>query len=161
MRLEGYSKYEIDIEQGTVFSYKTNRYIGSVDKNKGYIHIDLIDDNGVTHKWLLHRLIWTVANGEIPDGMTVNHINEDKTVNGISNLNLMTVAEQNVWGTRLDRFTTTMSKPIGAYSNDELVMTFTSTQDAQRNGFSSASISSCCNGKSKTHKGYVWKYLDN
>ena len=161
MKLDGYSNYEIDVEQGTVYSYKSNRYIGSVDKNKGYIHIDLIDDNGEKHKWLMHRFIWTCVYGEIPEGMTVNHINEDKSVNGISNLNLMTVAEQNVWGTRLERYTTSMSKPVGAYLNDKLVMTFTSTQEAQRNGFSSGSISSCCNGKVKEHKGYVWKYLDN
>lgn len=159
MKLDGYSNYEVDVEQGTVWSYKSNRYIGSVDKNKGYIHIDLIDDNGDKHKWLMHRFIWTCVYGEIPEGMTVNHINEDKSVNGISNLNLMTVAEQNVWGTRLGRYTTSMSKPVGAYLNDELVMTFTSTQEAQRNGFSSGSISSCCNGKCKEHKGYVWKYL--
>ena len=106
--MEGYSGYKVDVESGTVFSYKSNKYIGSVDKNKGYIHITLVDDDGKHQKWLLHRFIYTYANGEIPKGMTVNHIDEDKSNNSLSNLNLLTVAEQNVWGTRIDRFKQTL-----------------------------------------------------
>lgn len=42
----------------------------------------------------VHRVIWMVFNGDIPDGLTVDHIDGDKTNNNISNLQLLT-AEQN------------------------------------------------------------------
>ena len=31
------------------------------------------DENGKRKKWLAHRLCWTLVNGEIPEGMQINH----------------------------------------------------------------------------------------
>lgn len=41
----------------------------------------------------LHRLVWEQANGPIPDGYIVHHIDEDKMNNVLSNLQLVTHAE--------------------------------------------------------------------
>ena len=41
-----------------------------------------------THGYL-HRVIWKKAYGEIPEGMQIDHINEDKLDNRIENLQLV------------------------------------------------------------------------
>ena len=42
---------------------------------------------------LAHRVIWIMANGEIPDGMFVDHINHDRADNRIQNLRLVSAQE--------------------------------------------------------------------
>lgn len=165
MKMNGYSKYEIYPETGMVFSYKTNSYIGS-DNGDGYLSSKLTDDNGIQHRWLIHRLIWTAVNGEIPEGMQINHIDENTLNNSIYNLNLMTAKENNNWGTRTQRASLKKfnhpqrSKPIVALQDGNIKMYFPSTMEAQRMGFSQGNIGSCCNGKRLTHKGYSWLFLD-
>lgn len=160
MKLDGYSDYEIDIEKGTVWSYITNKYIGSVG-TKGYLQCTLIDDNGVSHFWQLHRLIWTVAKGKISENLTVNHIDEDKTNNSIRNLNLMTNAEQNRWGTRIERFIKSKSVPIVALKNGELNLYLPSIKIAKDFNFDTANIIRCCKQQQNSHKGYQWMYADD
>ena len=48
--------------------------------------------------FLVHRLVYATFVGEIPDGLQVNHIDECKENNVLSNLNLMTAKENTNWG---------------------------------------------------------------
>ncbi|HUV64222.1 MAG TPA: HNH endonuclease [Sedimentisphaerales bacterium] len=41
----------------------------------------------------LHRVIWQQANGPIPEGCDVHHIDEDKTNNALENLGVLPKAE--------------------------------------------------------------------
>jgi hypothetical protein len=158
MKLKNFSSYEIDVENGTVWSYKSNRFIGSPqENNNGYWYIGLMDDNGKPHTFPLHRVIWMSANGEIPEGLEVNHIDEDKSNNSLSNLNLMTPKENINFGTRTQR----TSRQVAAYKDGVLVLIFSSTAEAGRNGFHQGAVSDCCNGIRQSHKGYTWKYTDN
>ena len=50
-------------------------------------------------------------------------------------------------------------KPVAAYKGGILIMTFPSVREASRNGYDRACIIWCCNGKLKTHRGFVWRYL--
>lgn len=54
-------------------------------------------------------------------------------------------------------------KRVGKYNiNGELIKEYNSVSEAWKDGNPSpSSIRACCNGKRKTIKGYVWKYLTN
>lgn len=161
MKLNGYSNYEIDINNGTVFNLKTKKYIGSVG-TKGYLQTSLTDDIGEQHFWQMHRLIWTTAYGEIPEGMQVNHINEDKMNNSIFNLNLMTPKENCNWGSCIERRSQKCLKPILALKNGVIQMFFPSATDAVTMlNLTNSGISLCCSGKRNTYKGYQWMYMDD
>ena len=41
----------------------------------------------------------------------------------------------------------------------KLVMTFQSTQEANRQGYNRSAVSYCCIGKLQHYKGYTWKYI--
>lgn len=54
----------------------------------------------------------------------------------------------------------TVKMRVGQYTLcDELVKIWESASEAGRNGFNQRHINACCNGKRKTHKNHVWKYV--
>lgn len=84
MKLNNFSNYEIDPFKGTIFNLKTNKYLfGSPDKD-GYMRIGLRDDTGVRRYFKIHRLFWTLVNGEIPEGYHIHHINGSGYLNDFS-----------------------------------------------------------------------------
>lgn len=159
-----FTKYEV-YEDGRIWSYKTKRFLKPSTEKNGYQRVHLSDNEGKHKQYLIHRVVYQAVSGEpIPEGMQINHINEDKTDNRFENLNLMTPKENINYGTGIKRCAKAringkLSKAVGAFKDGELVMTFPSTREAQRNGFSKSCISDCCNGKLKTYKGYTWQYI--
>ena len=71
----------------------------------GYVHINL-SANGEKHQVRAHRVIYMAAYGHIPDGMVVDHINNDKSDNRIGNLQLMTAKENSAKAARDGRYPT-------------------------------------------------------
>ena len=134
MKLEGYSNYEIYPEEGKVWSYFSNKFIGDINI-EGYWKCVLIDDNGKKHWWRIHRLVWIAVNGTIPKGLEVNHIDEDKNNNSIYNLNLMTPSQNTNWGTRNERVRKKLSKPMLLVKDGEVEKFFPSGREAQQQGY--------------------------
>lgn len=69
---------------------------------KGYLTLCL-SKNGKQKQRLVHTLVITAFRGPIPPGMQVNHLNEIKTDNRLSNLEVCTPKQNNNWGTRIER----------------------------------------------------------
>ena len=54
-----------------------------------------------------------------------------------------------------------LSKKVLQFTlNGEFIREWPSISECGRNGFNIGAIWSCCNGKLKTHKGYIWKYKE-
>ena len=154
-----FTKYEV-FEDGRIWSYKSKKWLKPITMKNGYQRVWLSNNEGKIKMYLIHRVVYQAVSGEeIPDGMQVNHINEDKTDNRFSNLNLMTPKENTNWGSARERMIKAQNKQVGAFKDGKLVMTFQSVNEASRNGFHSSAVSKCCNGKRKTHKGFEWRYL--
>lgn len=166
-----FTKYEV-YDDGRVWSYKSNKFLKPHLDKDGYYQIRLTGNEGKQKSYLVHRVVYESVSGEpIPEGMQVNHINEDKTDNRFfENLNLLTPKENTNWGTCVARRAKTNtnnpkhSKQVGAYKDGELVMTFPSLNEAYRQGFHSGHISECCRNSfhregNNVYKGYTWKYI--
>lgn len=160
-----FNKYEV-FEDGRIWSYKRNKFLKPSTNNKGgYQQVYLSDNEGNSKMYKVHKVIYESVSGEeIPEGYEINHRSEDKTDNRFCNLELMTHKENCNFGTRNERITKARSKQVGAYKNGELVMTFSSTKEAGRNGFHQGAISACCRNcfnreGNNIYKGYTWRYI--
>lgn len=156
MKLNGYSKYEIYPEIGKVWSYTHNRFIGRKHPKKGYWFVSLSGDDGKVWNTSLHRISWIAVNGEIPDGYQVNHIDENRDNNCISNLNLTAPIENANWGTRNEKISAVNSKPIVGLKDGVPKILFSSLIDAMCSGYSK--VGKYLKNK-KTYKGYDWFYV--
>lgn len=106
-----FTRYKIQ-EDGRIWSNSPNKkreLKGNISPN-GYVNVTLTDIHGKrrSHQW--HRVIWYYFNGEIPDDLQVNHIDENKQNNTLANLNLLTPKDNCNWGTRNERAAKTLSK---------------------------------------------------
>ena len=130
--------------------------------DNGYLKVGL-SKNGESTSKDVHKLIYEAFYGVVPDGMQVNHIDENKLNNCINNLNLLTPQDNTNYGTAIERMRKTKSKPVFQYTLDyKLVAVYSSTKEAAKVlGFDQASISACARGKKhcKTYKGYIWSYV--
>lgn len=154
-----YSKYEV-YPDGKIWSYSHKKWLKPKTNKNGYKEVVLSDNEGKQKTYYVHRIVFETFSGSpIPEGMQVNHINECKTDNRFENLNLMTPKENINWGSRNKRSAKTQSKQVGAFKDGKLIITFSSTNEARRNGFDQSAVCACCNGKRKTHKGYSWRYI--
>lgn len=132
--------------------------------NRGYLEIVLRKSNE-TQQFSVHRLVYETFVGEIPEGMQVNHINENKSDNRVDNLNLMTPKENSNWGTGIERHRNQLingkkSKPVLQYDKDgNFIKEWVSLSEIKRQlGFNVGHISYCCNGKYNQAYEYKWKY---
>lgn len=96
------------------------------------------------------------------EGKTMNFVffNEDGTIDKErTTIEWATYEENNNYATRNERDAKAKSKPVLQLSlSGDLIREWDSTMECERNGFSSGSVSLCCQGKRKTHKGFRFMY---
>lgn len=172
MKLENYSDYEIDIENGTIYSYRSNSTIGHLN-NDGYMCTTLYDDNGKRSTIRHHRIIWEVTNGKIPNGYDIHHIDENRSNNTITNLEMIessTHKRNHFTGSnnpnygkpnpKRSELNKTKIKSVGCYSlQGELIKIYPSAKATSEDGFCPPNVTHCCKGDYSTYKGYIWKYM--
>lgn len=97
-----FDKYVI-FENGKIFSKHWNRFIDGTVNKDGYLRVCLKCKDNNYRGFLVHRLVYFYFNGEIPEDMRVNHIDENKMNNTKENVNLLSHKDNCNWGTRNER----------------------------------------------------------
>lgn len=135
----------------------------------GYLVVSL-NDGKKAKQYSAHRLL-AIEFIPNPDNKPfVNHINGVKSDNSLENLEWVTAKENSIHAVRVLKVNTYLkgkynpqSKTIYQYNIDGgLARTWGSIREAARHGYKQCLVSLCCNGKIKSHKGYIWsiKKLD-
>lgn len=162
--------------------YSNGKYHKGYVNKMGYNIFCPIDENGGKKWCYVHIAKWIYFNGEIPEGLEVDHIIPVRNggTNKLSNLRLVshkgnmnnqvTLNNLSKW-VRTEETRKKMSesgkgkhknlatKTVYQYTLDGiLVKKWLSAVEAKSEGYSATCISQCCNNQRKTHKGYRWSF---
>ena len=161
-------------EDKRIWSKRFKCFLNGTVNKYGYVQVGLKCVDGKIRLFLWHRVIWYMFNGEIPDGYEINHIDENKQNNALSNLNLMTHKENINWGTANKKrkevsrpdVVEKRSKPVVAVDKDNnIIYEYPSVAEAGRQGFNQCAVSQCCRncyGKLGNYfKGLCWYYKED
>lgn len=140
------------------------------ENTDGYLRVEL-SKNGKTKTCSVHRLVAETFLDNPENLPQVNHKDENKTNNFVflnedgtvnkekSNLEWKSPKDNCNHGTRNERIAKANSKKVLQLSlSGELIREWESTMECGRNGFTQQSVSACCRGKLKTHKGFRFEY---
>lgn len=150
---------------GRVKRFATGKVLKSGKDGGGYLQVDLCK-NGKRKTHRIHRL---VAQAFIPNPEhkpEVNHIDEIKTRNMVSNLEWMTAKENSNHGTRNERMAKAISKsmsiPIIAINlkTGESKDFYGTSECSRQLGLNQSNITSVLKGRRKQTGGYTFQYKE-
>ena len=144
---------------GKVWSYRRKRFLNTMTKSNGYLYVCLCKEG--QRKWCrVHRL---VAEAYIPNPENlpqVNHKDENKTNNCLQNLEWCDASYNTNYGTRNEKVSNKLKKPILQYDLDgNFIREWSSASDVRKEVQSH--ICKCLKGRKKSAYGFIWKYKDN
>ena len=153
--------YEVS-NQGEVKSLRTNMILTPVRATVGYMKLSLCRNGEIKNRYI-HRI---VAQAFIPNPNNlpqVNHKDEDKTNNAVSNLEWCTPKHNMHYGEmgklRWIKTSNALSKPVIQLKDGIEIARYPSGAEAARAmGVTNMAISNVLRGKTRTSKGFQWKY---
>ena len=157
VKIEGFEKYEVS-NLGKVRNIKSGRMLKPHLNHNGYLKHHLYRHDK-QKELFLHRIIAIAFIDNPGKKPQVNHIDENKLNNDLSNLEWCTAKENLIHGTRTKRAAEKLSKKVIQLDlNDNVLNEFESmTQAEKKTGVLLKYISRCCNGRSKSAGGYKWR----
>lgn len=157
--IEGYEGLYKVSNFGRVKRVTTGRILKNGKNRGGYLYVNLCKQ-GVTSNKRIHRL---VAQAFIPNPenkQDINHIDEDKTNNIVSNLEWTTRKENLNHGTHNNRVSRSLSIPIIAINlkTGESKEFCSGKECARQLGLNPGHITSVLKGRNKQTGGYIFEY---
>ena len=152
-----------------------------VKDKKGYFKVGL-SKNGEYKTCYVHRLVAQTFLSNPENKPCINHkiegkkgktmnmvfFNEDGSIDKEkTTIEWCTYEENNNYATHNERSAKARTngkcskKVLQLSLSGELIREWPSTMECARNGFSQQHVVDCCNGKRKTHKGFLWMYYDD
>ncbi len=154
------TNYEVS-NYGEVRNSKTKRILKQYINKSGYRIVHLTQ-----YKTLyVHRIVAQMFLNNEYNYKYVNHKDENKQNNNVSNLEWCTHKYNMNYGTRNQKISNAQNKKrVGQFKNNELIAIYESAYQASREtGIAQSSICSCINNRIHKNKhnltagGYIWK----
>lgn len=157
--IPGYENYYLVSDNGFVLSLRKGIVLKPKLDRYGYPVVALCVHQKMKHI-PVHRL---VALAFIPNPCNkphVNHKNENKRDNRVENLEWVTPAENNNYGTRNARVALSKcTNPVIAFYPDGTSERFPGVKSASRKtGIAHSMITRCCKGLTANTHGIIWRY---
>lgn len=149
---------------GTVFTRTFKKHLMNPCKQRtGYLLCTLHDAEYRQRYKLVHRIV-AEAFLENPDNLPcINHKDEDRTNNCVSNLEWCSYVYNVNYGTRNEKMAAAFRKPTGKYDiSGALVATYPSAKDAaSANNIAWGTLRNALSGRRKDPKikGFIYRYL--
>lgn len=143
-QIVGYEGLYAVSDAGEVKSLRKNRILKLQSNRDGYLLV-MLSKNGISKGYLVHRLVAKAFIDNPQNKPEINHIDEDKTNNSVSNLEWCTRSENLRHGTAARRIGDKLSKPVKIiFPNGEELICVSQTAVCDILGCS---------------KGHIWKAL--
>jgi hypothetical protein len=158
---------------GRIWSEKKQSFLTPRTRNDGYQQLTLCHD-GARNECYVHRLIAETFIDNINNFPQVNHIDENKSNNAVSNLEWCTARYNINWGTaparRRSKWTLEQlrksARHAGTFRFKRVVDLTTgisyetAAEASKKSGVNRTSIVSCCKGRYKTAGDHQWAYAE-
>lgn len=160
-QIKGFEWCYLVSDAGQIWSIRRKKVLKPKIDKYGYEVVGLSLNGKIYHR-TVHRL---VAQAFVPNPHnlpTVNHINEVKTDNRATNLEWMSIADNDNHGTRNEKMADTKCKsPVEQVFPDGSTVRYKGVKDASRKtGINRGCIALCCKNTRKTAGGYKWRYTN-
>lgn len=159
--IENFPNYEVS-NYGRIKNVLSGNILSPYKNENGYMIISLHNGSGNNRKYRVHRL---VAEAFIPNPNNypiINHKDENKSNNHVSNLEWCNKSYNALYGSTQSKLRAHKIQPIQMIDNStgEVIKEFDSIKSASElTGIHRGYISNVCRGKHKTAHGYIWRYI--
>lgn len=154
--LPDFPQYKI-YSNGTIWSDYYKKFLVPEIDEKGY-HRVVFYNNGNRKHFQVHRLVAFLFLDNPNNLSDVNHKDENKNNNDVSNLEWCDKQYNNDYGTRNQRISLANSKQIRCIETNQIFISAKEAED--KLGIDASSIRKVCRGERKTAGGYHWERME-